>query len=922
MKTTITQPLLLLAAILSVAAPVHANDIKVPGSKFNGRKPEAGTAVVLKKWAVDGNATWVFSDDDFSIELPANASLSTTVEVPTLTARKGRPAIKNPQSWCGIASVEVVRAASNGVVTVTLTPPSGAVHSTSKAVGPGMSQVWVGVPAKAMVAGEWKVSIRATGEGSVVVDDFRWVRLPTDPKGMVFAKPNGFHGPDRLESGALGFSAYTEHQTIPLPVQSVRAGGPAAQAGLVPGDVIIAVDGVDLPVNSCGPGHDWFRFSHESVLGRAGERALSHEAPVVRLTVMRGAAAVELSLPLVRRAPLPDNFPFDDTVTPKLYDDLIDFVRRTRKPNGRWANGGNEWIQTSFAGLALLGRRDPQDRAAIKEIADWFLKRFDEPNRFGNLGYWSAGYSGIFLMEYALATGDARVLPWAERSLRWVERGTHTSKWGTAALGHGPNGLPYGQKALMAPATHVIVFEALADRVGVKSGVWKKIFPYMRDSWSNPADGGHGAMGYNQSYRDKGEFWSRTGLFALAAHLRGVEPGMQSAMAKIMRERHAWMRNSHAYGYPGDVWGLIGLSQIDANAFGHVMREWHWAFGGAWQPGYGLRHTTAHMGSPYMGGEGLINPALAALLSVRHGGLAITGAKDRSWLDISDLPTEPSAVQVHRESDGRVSLTSVVPGTAIHFTLDETPPTQRSPRYTRPIAIHDGGSISARTISTDGKRGPVAVFHLELAKVGWQIDEPNPVGQPAAHRRAQGAIDSIPRSPWRTDRGHEHATFPFTLVIDLGSVQTFSGLFLAHSTAQVVDVTAAKTTEKLDTAAVVATGEFKKKIPQRIRFDKLVTARYVKLTVRSGLDNGKHLSIGEVDLLWPTVTFAEVADRRVALACDYPGLTIRVSENEQPPTVESPVYRDPMEVPGRWLQARLFDSDNNPVGPVRPKRFK
>ncbi len=84
--------------------------------------------------------------------------------------------------------------------------------------------------------------------------------------------------------------------------------------------------------------------------------------------------------------------------------------------------------------------------------------------------------------------------------------GQHACKWGMPALGNGPSGLPYDSKSLVAPALHLLVGEALTKDCGVESQIWELLDPYMMHSWSDPKEGGHGALGYNGSYKDLGEF--------------------------------------------------------------------------------------------------------------------------------------------------------------------------------------------------------------------------------------------------------------------------------------------------------------------------------------------------------------------------------------------------------------------------------
>ena len=132
-------------------------------------------------------------------------------------------------------------------------------------------------------------------------------------------------------------------------------------------------------------------------------------------------------------------------------------------------------------------------------------------------------------------------------------------------------------------------------------------------------------MGYNGSYRDLGEFWSRSGLYLIAAHLRSEKLRVKPALAKIMRERHPWIRNSHAYGEPGGAWGLMGLSLAAPEFYQEVIENYRWWFSLAWEPGYGLHFTTPHMGAPYMGEDDLLNCIYPLVLQSSKRNLYLTG---------------------------------------------------------------------------------------------------------------------------------------------------------------------------------------------------------------------------------------------------------------------------------------------------------
>jgi hypothetical protein len=107
---------------------------------------------------------------------------------------------------------------------------------------------------------------------------------------------------------------------------------------------------------------------------------------------------------------------------------------------------------------------------------------------------------------------------------------------------------------------------------------------------------------------------------------------MAKHLCLFMEERHTYMLNSHAYGEPGAALGLLGLAMADRPAFERILPKWRWRFLNAWQPGYGLRWSTPHMGSPYMGEDEIVNLAYALLSGVENKGLVMAGGQPERWL--------------------------------------------------------------------------------------------------------------------------------------------------------------------------------------------------------------------------------------------------------------------------------------------------
>jgi hypothetical protein len=494
-------------------------------------------------------------------------------------------------------------------------PPVESAQATGRA--------WVAVPAEMM--SEWSgrsvgMRVRNSRDAPVVIGAPRFARLNDAPSAELFGRSNGGLGPDKMGAGLLGFDALSEHRQTVLTVMSVRE--PARGAGLKAGDAILSIAGRPLPENDIAPGWEWFRHSHEAFIGKITEEALKAGKNKLTLTVLRGGEVQNVEIGLKRTKPFGTLNPADDPAAADLLADMLKFLEKSQRDDGSWSG---DIIRTTFSALALMAADETKHRSRVRRAVEWSKSRYPKPEDYGNLGFWAGAYAGILYSEYHLATGDDSVLPNMKALRDWAVAGQLESSWGVPALGHGPGHLPYDNKSLVAPACHLLVFEALAQRCGQESEIWELLMPYMEMAWSSPAEGGHGSLGYNRSYKDREEFWSRTGLFAMAAHLRGDRPDMRDAMIGFMKENHPWLRNSHAYGEPGGGLGLLALNLVEPEAYLKVVRQYDWWFALAWEPGYGLRFTQPHMGAPYMGEDDLINAVYALVLQGPKHNLHVTG---------------------------------------------------------------------------------------------------------------------------------------------------------------------------------------------------------------------------------------------------------------------------------------------------------
>jgi len=623
-------------SLLLLLAPVSPLPEVVPFSAGRFDRPGKDAA----RLELSGDVAFVKLDDASCLRL-GEGRLAASIAVPAAPAADK----VDPGGWFGLVSMHAVGESSGGTLRLRVLAAGSTVPlaerewtvSELETVG-GQPRLWV--PAElfsARAGSSVRLELTATAAGAFRIDDLVLQRFHRQPARRLVGKANGKLGPDLLGIGALGFTGLTEHMGSAFSILAVDEGGAAGRAGLANGDVIIAVDGVALPSSSIAPGWDWFERSHEAVLGRGIEAALEAGRDRLGVTALRPIDGggdferLDLELALPFDEPPGARFPLAGALSSELRDDLIGWVTKNQKKNGSWPGTGA--VNPAMCGLALLGTRDVAHGPAIRQCVDWVLAQNPKPSEMRGLAYWTISFHGMFLAEYFLASGDERVVPWIREALTWLPSTTHESKWGMQAFGHGPDGLPYDNKALMACTAHLLVFDALGRRCGVDSRVWEHIEPYVVHSWSDPAQEGHGGMGYNASYKDKGEFWSRSGLVALAAALRGERGAMREGLCLFMGERHPWMLNSHAYGEPGAALGLVSLAVAHRPTFDEILPQWRWRFLAAWEPGFGLRYSTPHMGAPYMGAEAIINPSYALLMAVENRGLVMTGGEPERWLE-------------------------------------------------------------------------------------------------------------------------------------------------------------------------------------------------------------------------------------------------------------------------------------------------
>ncbi|MGC6488027.1 MAG: DUF6288 domain-containing protein [Planctomycetota bacterium] len=421
----------------------------------------------------------------------------------------------------------------------------------------------------------------------------------------------------RFPLGLLGGSGEVLAGRETIEVLTVRAGGPAAQAGLQPGDVIAQIDGATPPAHTReiddleGP----MKALGDAVLRHAGGRPLA-------LTVARGGQ----TLPL--RVALPE--------APDFYAGVVADLLRTRRDNGSWkARTGEDASRytTALCGLALLGYGDPAHRDALARVAAYLAG----PRRRAHLGEtllqpaglsnWFLTMSGIYLSEYVLATGDEQWLPTIQLlcdalAARQTEQGRY---------GHGVT-VGYGGKGLNIINTHAHLLWALAERAGcaVDEDAWRRSLAEIQTSTGE--NGGVRYWTLNTGYWDA---CARTGQMALALSVRGEQPALTARMAGYLDRHSNRMREAHATGSIGMIFGAAALRRIDEAAWRRHAENWRWYHALMQQPdgsaGYvgGKRNNG---GDHYLNKQHIANAIAGVMLACERGHLHICGNEERGWL--------------------------------------------------------------------------------------------------------------------------------------------------------------------------------------------------------------------------------------------------------------------------------------------------
>ncbi len=432
--------------------------------------------------------------------------------------------------------------------------------------------------------------------------------------------------------GPIGGQAEVLADSAEAKVLSLLPKGPGAKAGLLVGDRIIAA-GKRFPahtrnINVGGEGP-------MQALGLAIEKAEGKKG-VVELTVRRegGAHRLEVTIPAVGK--FKRGYPTNCDKSQAFYDGICRDLIETQKKNGSWraSTGTNATLYvTALCGLALLGRGDPSHAPALKLTADFFrgpqgkAQISDDFKTPAGLSNWWICAAGMYLAEYVLATGDERYVPTIQHLVDcMVARQSPAGRYG-----HGIT-VGYTGRGFNVINTHSHLLWALAERVGckVKKAAWDRSFAEIRKS-----TGDNGGVRYWTSQTGYWDACARTSQMALALDLTKRAPKLKKKMGGYLADNHLRMREAHAMGSIGMLFGTAALCRVNRKGWRKHMDSWRWYLNLMRQPdgsaGYvgGKRNNG---GDHYLRKEHVANAVAGVMLATGFGRLHICGNDRKAWL--------------------------------------------------------------------------------------------------------------------------------------------------------------------------------------------------------------------------------------------------------------------------------------------------
>lgn len=382
--------------------------------------------------------------------------------------------------------------------------------------------------------------------------------LQADEIKSVTYSPHAAHYGCQLNMGPTGARAWM--RGYHLVVVSVDQGSPSYEI-LQPLDVVIGADGVDF-----GKEND-----PRITLGGAIGRAEADGSPL-KLMVMRGKKIMTLGVPLKVFGEYAEHWPYNCEKSNRILDLACRSLLHAQLPSGEIVTDGG--MGTSLGGLLMLASNDPKYLDGARRAA--YSVAGEDRGAEGKKGNWSAGYDGVLLAEYYLATGDDSVLGGLKEIVAQICRGQMSSGgWGHNTP-HGAYGT-LNQVGIICSMALV-----LAKECGIE--VDSEVMDKSLELFGSYAQLGAVPYGDMHPYFRNLDANGRNASAAILMHLAGQSEKRDDYAASVAESY--WEREEgHTGGYFSIIWGPLATSMAGKDKLKTFMdyQKWYYNLARTWR---------------------------------------------------------------------------------------------------------------------------------------------------------------------------------------------------------------------------------------------------------------------------------------------------------------------------------------------------
>ncbi len=450
------------------------------------------------------------------------------------------------------------------------------------------------------------------------------VRVPDLTKGDKLETEGFYHlGPTGARGRMFVKDFMTRHARQVLVIE-IDPGSPA-DGVLAAGDVILGI------------GEAPFSEDPRKAIGRAITEAETEAGKgVLKLLRWRAGKRQVVSLQLRVMGSFSDTAPYDCAKSKRILGDAL-----------RVLAARDKWSRFSLEALAFLASGKPEYVRLVREHLH--KQKWAGPEAVCGVHSWSAGYHGLVLTEYYLATGDTYVLPAIrEHAVKIAMGQSCTGTWGhyfaKPSLNNGKlHGRLGGYGELNAAGLPCFLTLVLATKCGVSHPEIDLAIKRSSEFFSQFVDKGTIGYGYHrpslEHYSNGRNGDSSNGKNATAAIIFSLM-GKHDA-ARFFSRTVTSSYEEREFGHSGNsfhqFWGMLGANCAGPKAASAFAKELRW-YAALTRKADGS-FVYQRLGGTYGGGalDATVAHALANALPLRKTYLTGKGSDPKTWLDDDEV---------------------------------------------------------------------------------------------------------------------------------------------------------------------------------------------------------------------------------------------------------------------------------------------